>query len=108
MNTFNQIRADFEHKNLEIPKFDIDIETGKFTEPGITDSGMSLIEEITYCYNYLLDMIESLMVYYFGILAVEKWKVMGLFARKDYDYAKLNYRFVLLPKMKMEGHKLLI
>lgn len=107
LNTFNQIRVDFEHKNLEIPKFDVNTKTGEFTEPGITDSG-TLIEEITYCYNYLLDMVEALMVHYFGILAVEKRKIMGLFVRKDYDYTKLKNRFVLLPRMKVEGHTLII
>ena len=48
------------------------------------------------------------MVYHFGILAVEKHKIMGLYVRSDYDYTKLKYKFVLLPRVKMENHELLI
>lgn len=107
LNTFNQIRADFEHENLEIPNFSVNTQTGEYTEPGITESG-SLIEEVTFCYNSILAMLERLIVYHYGILAVEKYKIMGLYIREEFDYSKLLYKYVLLPRMEMEKHKLIM
>ncbi|MFN7119270.1 MAG: hypothetical protein ACK4TA_20895 [Saprospiraceae bacterium] len=105
--TFNQIRDDIEHQNLVIPKFEINTESGDFSEPSLTNKG-TLIEELSYFYNSILEMVEVLMIYYFGILAIEKNEKMGIFMRKEYDYTKLKYRFVLLPKIKMEGYQLII
>jgi len=107
LNTFNQIRADFEHQNLEIPKVKVNTETGEITEVGIT-SNATLLEEVNYVYNYMLNMLENLMVFYFGILAIDKNPMMGVFESENYDYSKFSYRFVIFPRVKMQGFKLII
>ena len=107
LNTFNQIRADFEHQNLEIPKIKVNTETGEITEVGLTQN-LTLIEELEYVYNYMFNMIENLMVFHYGILAVEKSEMMGVFESEHYDYSQFSYRFVIFPRVKMSGFKLII
>jgi hypothetical protein len=104
---FNEIRGHIEHENLEIPKFIINTDTGEISEPSLTNSG-SLIKEISFMYYNILDMIELLLVLYFGINSVEKKKSIGLFIREEYDYSKLISRYVILPRLKMEGYRLII
>ena len=107
LNTFNQIRADFEHQNLEVPKVIVNTNNGEITEVGMT-SNATLIEEINYFYDAILNMVENLMIFYFGILAVGKNEMMGVFRSENYDYSQFSYRFVIFPRMNMEGFTLII
>ena len=97
LNEFNDIRAEIEHNNFSIPKFEINTKNGNFTEPSIHGS-KSLIEELKYYYNCLLDLIENLIAYYFGIEAVYKNENLALYFRKDYDFQKTVLKYMIFPR----------
>ena len=88
LNEFNDVRAEIEHNNFSIPKFEINTKNGDFAEPSIHGNA-SLIEELEHYYNNLLDLIETLIAYYFGIEAVSNNNNFALYIRKDYDFKKL-------------------
>ena len=96
LNTFNQIRADFEHQNLQIPKVHINTENGEINEIGLTKN-LNLLEEIELIYKNLMDLIEILMVFHFGIIAVKKNQNFGIYESKHYDYSLFSYRFLIFP-----------
>lgn len=97
LNEFNDVRAEIEHNNYSIPKFEINTENGNFTEPSLHGRKL-LIEELEYYYNSLLDLIENLIVYYFGIEAVSKNNNLALYFRKDYDFQKTVSKYMIFPR----------
>ena len=105
LTEFNQIRADIEHQNLSIPKFEIDKKTGKVTEPSIKGSD-TMINEIDLYYNSTLGLVELLIAFYFGIEVSTSKPMLGLFERDEYDYSNLIYRFCILPRIEMSGMRI--
>ena len=97
LNEFNSVRAEIEHNNFSIPKFDINTENGDFAEPSIHGNA-PLIEELEYYYNNLLDLVETLIAYYFGIEAVSKNNNLALYIRKDYDFQKTVSKYMIFPR----------
>jgi hypothetical protein len=106
---FNQIRADIEHKNFEIPNFRNDYidEQIVFQQPKIFEK--DLMELIDYYYNSIFELIETIMVYYLGINAYLNWNgIVTLYEARDYNYKDLRYKFLVLPRQKNENLILLI
>ena len=104
LTTFNQIRADFEHQNLQIGDFKVQINNNQveITEPSFGHS--NLLTEIEICYKRLLDLIEVLMAYFYGLQAYEKTNgFMTLFKRDEYNYSNLLYKYVIMPNMYETG-----
>ena len=100
LKTFIQIRADFEHKNLQIEKFLVvrELDEIKIKEPSL--GTQNLLEVIEIFYESIFDFIELLMVYYFGLNAYQRTNgFFTLFQRKEYDYTTLKYRFVIQPRI---------
>lgn len=109
LNTFNQIRADIEHNNLQIGKFLVKIEKGeiKVKEPSLIK--YKLIEELEIFYERILEFIEILMAYYYGLNAYQRTDgFLTLFQRKEYDYTALKYRFVIKSRIGDDSLILLI
>jgi len=105
LTEFNQIRADIEHQNLSIPKFEINTKSGEITEPSFKGN-KPMIDELNLYYGYLLDTIELLIAFYFAIEAITKKPMFGMFERENYDYTKMILRFCIMPKIQMGGMKL--
>ncbi len=104
LTSFNQIRADFEHQNLQIEDFKVQINNNQveIIEPSFGHS--NLLTEVENCYKRLLDLIEILMAYFFGLQAYEKTNgFMTLFKRDKYDYSNLLYGYVIMPNMYENG-----
>ena len=100
LSRFNQIRADFEHQNLQIENFDVSMEGARILikEPSIGEE--PIIQAVTTFYEKLLDFIELLMAFYFGLKTYEKSNgFMTLFKRKEFDFSNLRYKYVIFPAM---------
>jgi hypothetical protein len=109
LNNFIQIRADFEHKNLQIPKFQVSDKNNKteIIEPMFGKE--RLIEVIEFFYNRTLNFIEDLMVFYLGIQAYKRTRgFMTLYKRKQFDHTKLIYEYVIMPRNNNDNLILLI
>ncbi len=105
LTKFNQIRADIEHQNLQIPKFIIDTQNDTVSEPTISGE-TSMLDEITEFYENLLDLIELLIVYSFGIQASIKNPNLGLFVRHDYNYTQMISKYTISLRIQMGGFTL--
>lgn len=104
LSEFNQIRADFEHQNLQIEDFKVQVLNGQIEVVEPTLGGMSLLSKIEYFYEQTLDLIEVLMVFFYGIQAYEKTNgFMTLFRRDEFDYSNMNYKYVVNPNMYESG-----
>jgi hypothetical protein len=77
-----------------IDKFDFDFNEKKVKEPII--NGMLLSQAIDFYYENILDMIEKLMCYFYGINAhLRSNRNLKLFIVKDFDYKNLKYKFII-------------
>ncbi|HTK18415.1 MAG TPA: hypothetical protein VL442_02830, partial [Mucilaginibacter sp.] len=55
-------------------------------------------------YERILDLIEVLMVFFFGVKAHQKTNgFMTLFRREQFDYSNLLYKYTVLPNMDQQG-----
>ena len=98
LTAFNQIRADFEHKNLQVDDFGVRFIDGKVEIVEPTFGHSNLLTEMEISYEKILDLIEILMAYYFGLNAVKKMNgFMSLFRRNEYDYSNLKYKYAIQP-----------
>lgn len=109
LTDFNQIRADIEHNNFKVPKFNINTNNGNFVEPSINGQ-QTLIQELSFYYENLLELLENIIAYFFAVIAIAKNPNQGLFIRTDYDYTKTISKYVIFPKMMgaMQNLKLVI
>ena len=104
LTSFNQIRADFEHQNLQVDDFKVSINNNRVEVIEPTFGHSNLLTEIEICYKRLLDLIEVLMAYFYGLKAYEKTDgFMALFKRDEYDYSNLLYKYVITPNMYESG-----
>jgi len=96
LNDFNDIRVDFEHNQKIIDKFDFDFENRKVIEPYLDKMKLSI--SIDFFYENILELIEKLMCYYYGIKAFIRYNGnLKLFIQKDYDYKNLKYKYMFSP-----------
>lgn len=104
LSEFNQIRADFEHQNLQIEDFKVQVLNDQIEVVEPTLGGMNLLSKIEYFYEQTLDLIEVLMVFFYGIQAYEKTSgFMTLFRRDEFDYSNMNYKYVVMPNIYESG-----
>lgn len=104
LTSFNQIRVGFEHQNLQIEDFKVQIINNEvqIIEPSFGHS--NLLTEIEICYKRLLGLIENLMVYFFGLQAFENTNgFMTLFKRDEFNYSNFIYKYAILPCMYETG-----
>ncbi|MCF8236193.1 MAG: hypothetical protein K9G67_14650 [Bacteroidales bacterium] len=107
---FNEQRGKIEHSSFEMPKFEVKRNKGQLIiqEPSL-NGNIRLIEEISRFYILLLDFIENLMVYYYGLNAYERTNGnLTLFYRKDYDFPSLRYKYVIQIRINDPSLTLLI
>jgi hypothetical protein len=96
LKDFNDIRGGFEHNQTITDKFDYDFEKKLVIEP--TLKKMKLKYALTFFYENILDLVEKLMCYYFGIKAnIRSNGGLKLFIQKDYDYKNLRYKYIISP-----------
>jgi len=96
LTQFNATRDDFEHNLKKLNKY-ITIQNSKFfyKEPEI--NGKPLIEILSFYYENLLDFIEKIMAYYYGINArINKGNIYTLYIRLDYDYPKMKHKYIFM------------
>lgn len=104
LSEFNQIRADFEHQNLQIEDFKVQVINNQIevVEPSLHNA--NLLSKIEYYYEQTLDLIEVTMAFFYGIQAYEKTNgFVTLFSRDEFDYSKLHYKYVVMPNMYENG-----
>lgn len=104
LSELNQIRADFEHQNLQIEDFRVQVlnDQTEVIEPIL--GGMNLLSKIEYFYEQTLDLIEILMAFFYGIQAYQKTNgFMTLFRRDEFDYSNKNYKYVVMPNIYESG-----
>jgi hypothetical protein len=104
LTSFNQVRIDFEHHNFQIENFKVKKVNDKIevVEPSLGYS--NLLEEVQILYERILDLIEVLMVFFFGVKAHQKTNgFMTLFRREQFDYSNLLYKYTVLPNMDQQG-----
>jgi hypothetical protein len=76
-------------------------------EPSFGDS--TLLIEIEIYYKRLLEFIEDLMAYFYGLQAYETTNgFMTLFKRDEYDYSNLLYKYLIQPNIYENGMTKLI
>lgn len=96
LNEFNDIRVGFEHNQLQLNKYDFDFTNSIVIEPSLGNKKLSIATD--FFYESILDMIEKLMCYFYGIKASEKSNgTLKLYIVKDYDYTKLRNKYMLSP-----------
>lgn len=96
LNDFNDIRVGFEHNQAIIDKFDFDFNKKIVIEPILNKMKLSLA--IDFYYDSILDMIEKLMCYFYGINAYLRSNGgLKLFIQKNIDYKNLKYKFFISP-----------
>lgn len=95
LTSFNQIRADFEHQNLQIADFKVLLVDNKLEiiEPNFANGNLLTVIE-TY-YEQILDLVEILMVRFLGQKVREKLGVMALYKRDEYNYSDLRYKYIV-------------
>lgn len=109
LTDFNQIRADFEHRNIQIPKFQVKVNNDKveIIEPMFDKH--KLIDVIEFFYNRMLDFIELLMAFYLGIQSYKRTKgFMTLYKRKTFDQTQLIYEYVIMPKLLTDNNFIML
>lgn len=104
LSEFIQTRVDFEHKNFQIEDFKVQVLNDQIEVIEPILGTMNLLTMIEYFYEQTLDLIEILMVFFYGIQAYEKTNgFMTLFRRDEFDYSNLNYKYVVMPNMYESG-----
>jgi len=109
LSEFNCIRAEIEHNMLTFNSYQIGILNNKIIikEPLIKEKPMYAI--INSFYDNILNFIEKIMIFYYGINAVINWDgLMNLFEQKTVDYESGKYRYVILVNSEKENMKRLI
>lgn len=110
LEPFNNLRDKIEHVGFKMPKFSIQRTTNGLTiiEPSF-DGKLDLIQEIENYYRQILDFIENLMVYYYGLRAYERTNgKLTLYYRKDHDFPSLIYKYVIMIRIGDPSLTLLI
>jgi len=96
LNEFNKIRADFEHNQQQLNKYDFNFSNNTVVEPEIENKKISTA--IDFYYENILEMIEKLMCYFYGIKAGQRSNGnLKLYLVKDYDYTKVKNKYMLSP-----------
>lgn len=109
LSRFNNIRARIEHENFQLHYSRIELinDEIKIFEPLLDNTEMYGL--IDYFYENILNLIEKVMVYYYGINAYINWnESMNLFKRKEIDFDKQLYEYVILPNQDRDKMKRLI
>lgn len=97
LSRFINIRVKIEHADLRINYSQIELIDGeiKISEPLLDNS--PLYELIDFFYENIFNLIEKVMVYFFGINAFINWNgEKSLFKREEFDFEKQLYEFVIL------------
>lgn len=109
LNKFNKIRAQIEHEDLQLKYSRIELKDDeiKVNEPFLENNPM--YELIDFFYENILDLIEKVMVYYYGINAFINWNGnKNLFKRDKIDFENEIYEYVILSNKERANMKKLI
>ncbi|GHT38836.1 hypothetical protein FACS189437_00620 [Bacteroidia bacterium] len=109
LKQFTNIRNDIEHHNFIIPNYLLNIENGIiiFEEP--TLEGKRLVQLVGFYYNYICELIELVMVYYYGINSYcNSYGLLCTYETNEYDYKALKYRFFIKPRQQENSELQLI
>lgn len=110
LEPFNNLRDKIEHIGFKMPRFNIQRTSDglKIIEPSFNGKH-SLIQEIENYYHQILDFIENIMVFYYGLRAYERTKGnLTLFYRKDFDFPALKYKYIISIRTSDPNLRLLI
>jgi hypothetical protein len=109
VNWWNRIigvRDSFEHHAYTICPYQVFMYNKQLVikEPEI--NGQNFFEAVLESYSALLDFIETIMAYYYGINGMHNSKIMGFFEQENYSYTSAKrHRYVLLPNIGLNGLK---
>ncbi|NVN95340.1 MAG: hypothetical protein HXX18_08670 [Bacteroidetes bacterium] len=109
LTRFNNIRARIEHENFQLYYSQIELinDEIKIFEPLLDNTAM--YELVDFFYENILNLIEKVMVYYYGINAYLNWnKSMNLFKREEVDFDNQLYEYVIIPNQEIDKMKRLI
>jgi len=109
LNRFNSIRAKIEHEDLTLNYSRIEFINDEIIifEPLLDNAAM--YELVDFFYENILNLIEKVMVYYYGINAYINWnESMNLFRREEIDFDKKLYEYVIFPNQERDKMERLI
>ena len=109
LSRFNNIRARIEHDDLILNYSRIELinDEIRIFEPLLDNSAMYELVELFY--ENILNFIEKVMAYFYGINAYINWnKSMNLFKREELDFDKNLFEYVILPNEDRDKMKKLI
>lgn len=109
LNRFNNIRAKIEHEDLTLNYSRIELINDEIIifEPFLDNAAM--YELVDFFYENILNLIEKVMAYYYGINAYINWnESMSLFRREEIDFDKKLYEYVILPNQERDKMERLI
>ena len=94
---YDKIRGDIEHGQMEIPRFVIKSkDVGVHIEEPRFKDGILMMNQISKYFIQILDFIEELIVYYYGLKAYERSNGnLSLYYRKNFDLASMCYKYVI-------------
>ena len=95
LRPFNSVRGDIEHNRFNIDDFKLEesMNGAIVNEPLFQNKSLSVTLQVYY--DKILDLIEKLVAYYFGIKAETKPGCFELYVRREYNYPKLLYKFTI-------------
>lgn len=96
LSDFIEIRNGFEHNQMMLDSFNYDFENKQVVEPILRKKSLS--HALAFYYENLLDLLEKLMCYYYGIkVSIRTKGGLKLFIQRDYDYKNLKNKYIISP-----------
>lgn len=94
LNEFTEHRGEVEHKIYKYGKFDLRVEDGKVIVIEPILMGFPLSQKVLFYYNSMLDLIEKILVYYYGINGERHLQGYALLeVNPNYDYTNQIYKY---------------
>jgi hypothetical protein len=100
---FFDLRNEYEHSNFKLGKFKVFFQENQLIieEPEL--GGLNLVKAIDLLYEEILNYIELLIVYFYGLNAYRKTNgFFTLFESNTYNYAEQKFRYYIYPKMGVD------
>jgi hypothetical protein len=94
LNQLNEIRGAIEHDLFSLPKFSLHKNNNSATisEPDLQDQILSI--KLKFFYEKILDFVEKMMCYYFGINGeIEKGGFLQFHVDDIFDYSEMRWKY---------------
>lgn len=97
---FFEIRNEYEHSNFKLAKFDVNFQGDELVIQKPDLGGLPLVKAIDFLYEEILNYIELLIVYFYGVNTYKKTKgFITLYESETYNYSEHRFRYFIYPKM---------